>query len=337
MGPVLLWPVWLLALPEPLLGGVVQNRSHPHPGRRPAWKPRPPLACCPLDPSPQVPRAGASALCWDSAAPAGRLGRWGLCGLLENVAALPSDGLWRSIGPCPLTWVPVRSDWEWICRLGCWVLTESRIDSFMSACCAHSGSASTGRRCGAWVPDAGALERCGGPVPGGWVAPWLWVISFSKPKRRRGAEHSGHGAVPEGSCPHPRPCTPRPGDSAALSAGSKESLFSCALTASEEAMAMLEEVVLYAFQQCVYYVSKVPRHVRLGLERQPSGPPSPAPPAPWPRPLSPNTRSPHPSLALLWPRPLRPPGSTLWPLARCPSHRLSPPFRCFGKQRPCPS
>lgn len=42
-----------------------------------------------------------------------------------------------------------------------------------------------------------------------------------------------------------------------LPAGSKESLFSCALTASEEAMALLEEVVLYAFQQCVYYVSKV--------------------------------------------------------------------------------
>eukprot|EP00069_Balaena_mysticetus_P020401 bmy_12843T0 len=38
--------------------------------------------------------------------------------------------------------------------------------------------------------------------------------------------------------------------------GSKESLFSCTLTASEEAMAVLEEVVLYAFQQCVYYVSK---------------------------------------------------------------------------------
>ncbi|XP_053412860.1 ras-associating and dilute domain-containing protein isoform X2 [Nycticebus coucang] len=38
--------------------------------------------------------------------------------------------------------------------------------------------------------------------------------------------------------------------------GSKESLFSCTLTASEEAMAMLEEVVLYAFQQCVYYISK---------------------------------------------------------------------------------
>lgn len=40
-------------------------------------------------------------------------------------------------------------------------------------------------------------------------------------------------------------------------AGSKESLFSCTLTASEEAMAALEEVVLYAFQQCVYYLSKV--------------------------------------------------------------------------------
>lgn len=42
-------------------------------------------------------------------------------------------------------------------------------------------------------------------------------------------------------------------------AGSKESLFSCTLTASEEAMAVLEEVVLYSFQQCVYYLSKVPR------------------------------------------------------------------------------
>lgn len=41
--------------------------------------------------------------------------------------------------------------------------------------------------------------------------------------------------------------------------GSKESLFSCTLTASEEAMAVLEEVILYAFQQCVYYVSKVGR------------------------------------------------------------------------------
>ncbi|KAB0400839.1 hypothetical protein E2I00_013620, partial [Balaenoptera physalus] len=41
-----------------------------------------------------------------------------------------------------------------------------------------------------------------------------------------------------------------------LPGGSKESLFSCTLSASEEAMAVLEEVVLYAFQQCVYYVSK---------------------------------------------------------------------------------
>ncbi|XP_006859931.1 PREDICTED: ras-associating and dilute domain-containing protein [Chrysochloris asiatica] len=39
-------------------------------------------------------------------------------------------------------------------------------------------------------------------------------------------------------------------------AGSKESLLSCVLTASEEAMGVLEEVVLYAFQQCVYYISK---------------------------------------------------------------------------------
>ncbi|KAM6155821.1 LOW QUALITY PROTEIN: ras-associating and dilute domain-containing protein [Rhynchocyon petersi] len=38
--------------------------------------------------------------------------------------------------------------------------------------------------------------------------------------------------------------------------GSRESLLSCALTASEEAMAVLEEVILYAFQQCVYYISK---------------------------------------------------------------------------------
>ncbi|CAK6446403.1 unnamed protein product [Pipistrellus nathusii] len=38
--------------------------------------------------------------------------------------------------------------------------------------------------------------------------------------------------------------------------GSMESVFSCALSASEEAMAELEEVILYAFQQCVYYISK---------------------------------------------------------------------------------
>nr|XP_036863985.1 ras-associating and dilute domain-containing protein isoform X6 [Manis javanica] len=38
--------------------------------------------------------------------------------------------------------------------------------------------------------------------------------------------------------------------------GSKESLLSCTRTASEEAMALLEEAILRAFQQCVYYVSK---------------------------------------------------------------------------------
>lgn len=49
-----------------------------------------------------------------------------------------------------------------------------------------------------------------------------------------------------------------------LHTGSKESLFSCTLTASEEAMAVLEEVILYAFQQCVYYVSKVRRAAGSG-------------------------------------------------------------------------
>uniref|UniRef100_A0A670YCC3 Rap associating with DIL domain n=1 Tax=Pseudonaja textilis TaxID=8673 RepID=A0A670YCC3_PSETE len=38
--------------------------------------------------------------------------------------------------------------------------------------------------------------------------------------------------------------------------GSKESLFSLTITASEEAMTVLEEVVMYTFQQCVYYISK---------------------------------------------------------------------------------
>ncbi|NXX47812.1 RADIL protein, partial [Tricholaema leucomelas] len=38
--------------------------------------------------------------------------------------------------------------------------------------------------------------------------------------------------------------------------GSKESLFSSTITASEEAMTVLEEVVMYTFQQCVYYISK---------------------------------------------------------------------------------
>ncbi|XP_030069091.1 ras-associating and dilute domain-containing protein isoform X2 [Microcaecilia unicolor] len=38
--------------------------------------------------------------------------------------------------------------------------------------------------------------------------------------------------------------------------GSKESLFSSTITASEEAMTILEEVIMYTFQQCVYYISK---------------------------------------------------------------------------------
>ncbi|NXT59212.1 RADIL protein, partial [Pluvianellus socialis] len=38
--------------------------------------------------------------------------------------------------------------------------------------------------------------------------------------------------------------------------GSKESLFSSTITASEEAMTVLEEVIMYTFQQCVYYISK---------------------------------------------------------------------------------
>ncbi|NWJ05691.1 RADIL protein, partial [Crypturellus undulatus] len=37
---------------------------------------------------------------------------------------------------------------------------------------------------------------------------------------------------------------------------SKESLFSSTITASEEAMTVLEEVIMYTFQQCVYYISK---------------------------------------------------------------------------------
>ncbi|KAM4632321.1 ras-associating and dilute domain-containing protein isoform 1-T2 [Discoglossus pictus] len=38
--------------------------------------------------------------------------------------------------------------------------------------------------------------------------------------------------------------------------GSKESVFSSTITASEEAMTVLEEVIMYTFQQCVYYISK---------------------------------------------------------------------------------
>ncbi|KAL4624409.1 ras-associating and dilute domain-containing protein [Arapaima gigas] len=38
--------------------------------------------------------------------------------------------------------------------------------------------------------------------------------------------------------------------------GSKESLLSATISASEEAMTTLEEVIMYTFQQCVYYITK---------------------------------------------------------------------------------
>ncbi|XP_048967133.1 ras-associating and dilute domain-containing protein isoform X3 [Canis lupus dingo] len=66
--------------------------------------------------------------------------------------------------------------------------------------------------------------------------------------------------------------------------GSKESLFSCTLTASEEAMAVLEEVILYAFQQCVYYVSKVQQ--AAGSLRRCAGPCMSASRPCWSAPLS---------------------------------------------------
>lgn len=66
-------------------------------------------------------------------------------------------------------------------------------------------------------------------------------------------------SFPDSGAHAAHPVTPRP-----VPAGSKESLFSCTLTASEEAMGELEEVILYAFQQCVYYISKV-RWVLLAL------------------------------------------------------------------------
>uniref|UniRef100_W5L9N0 Ras-associating and dilute domain-containing protein n=1 Tax=Astyanax mexicanus TaxID=7994 RepID=W5L9N0_ASTMX len=39
-------------------------------------------------------------------------------------------------------------------------------------------------------------------------------------------------------------------------AGSKESLLSATISANEEAMTILEEVIMYTFQQCVYYITK---------------------------------------------------------------------------------
>ncbi|XP_053708939.1 ras-associating and dilute domain-containing protein isoform X10 [Synchiropus splendidus] len=47
--------------------------------------------------------------------------------------------------------------------------------------------------------------------------------------------------------------------------GSKESLLSATISASEEAMAVLEEVIMYTFQQCVYYITKALYVVLPGL------------------------------------------------------------------------
>ncbi|XP_041959473.1 ras-associating and dilute domain-containing protein [Alosa sapidissima] len=41
-----------------------------------------------------------------------------------------------------------------------------------------------------------------------------------------------------------------------LETGSKESLLSASISVSEEAMSVLEEVIMYTFQQCVYYITK---------------------------------------------------------------------------------
>ncbi|KAL2086030.1 hypothetical protein ACEWY4_017089 [Coilia grayii] len=41
-----------------------------------------------------------------------------------------------------------------------------------------------------------------------------------------------------------------------LETGSKESILSASISVSEEAMSVLEEVIMYTFQQCVYYITK---------------------------------------------------------------------------------
>ncbi|KAA0722600.1 Ras-associating and dilute domain-containing protein [Triplophysa tibetana] len=48
-------------------------------------------------------------------------------------------------------------------------------------------------------------------------------------------------------------------------AGSKESLLSATISANEEAMTVLEEVIMYTFQQCVYYITKTLYVVLPGL------------------------------------------------------------------------
>lgn len=62
--------------------------------------------------------------------------------------------------------------------------------------------------------------------------------------------------------------------------GSKESLFSSTITASEEAMTVLEEVIMYTFQQCVYYISKVGAPCGGGGQQHPTGPAGASPAAP---------------------------------------------------------
>ncbi|KAK7166726.1 hypothetical protein R3I93_006480 [Phoxinus phoxinus] len=47
--------------------------------------------------------------------------------------------------------------------------------------------------------------------------------------------------------------------------GSKESLLSATISANEEAMTILEEVIMYTFQQCVYYITKTLYVVLPGL------------------------------------------------------------------------
>lgn len=56
--------------------------------------------------------------------------------------------------------------------------------------------------------------------------------------------------------------------SVSLPAGSKESLLSATISASEEVMTILEEVIMYTFQQCVYYITKVKKKTALSRCRR---------------------------------------------------------------------